>query len=294
MTPVVIFAYNRLDTLIKTVQSLSKCKLSSDTDVYFFSDGPNHQSDSLKVEKVRRYVRTITTFNRVYLIERKENFGLAKSIITGVTEIVNKFGRVIVLEDDMVVSPNFLEYMNQGLEAYKNDNQVASIHGYVYPIKNLPNNFFIKGADCWGWATWKRAWDVFEPDGRVLYSELRKRKLLKNFDFNGSYPYSKMLKDQIKGRNNSWAIRWYASAYLQNMLTLYPGQSLVQNIGVGSDATHCKQQSDIFNVNITDSINIDKNIEVTENENVKLLMENYLYSIKQPLYKKIVARLFRK
>jgi hypothetical protein len=196
-------------------------------------------------------LKSIRGFKSVVVIEREKNIGLANSIIAGVTETVNKYGKIIVVEDDLVTSPYFLSYMNQGLDMYENDDKVASIHGYVYPIKEtLPETFFIKGADCWGWATWKRAWDIFEPDGKKLLQKIREQKLEKEFNFNNTYDYTSMLEGQISGRNNSWAVRWYASAFLLNMLTLYPGRSLVQNIGFDGSGTHTKGGGKIFDVSL--------------------------------------------
>jgi hypothetical protein len=129
--------------------------------------------------------------------------------------------------------------MNDGLSKYSADSRVASIHGYVYPTQaSLPENFFMKGADCWGWGTWKRAWDLFESDGSKLLEQLKKRGLINEFDFGGSHSFSSLLRKQIEGKVDSWAIRWHASIFLQNMLTLYPGQSLVQNIGNDRSGTH--------------------------------------------------------
>jgi hypothetical protein len=151
-----------------------------------------------------------------------------------------------VLEDDMLTSKYFLTFMNSALDYYINDYRVISIHGYVYPTHaNLPEAFFLKGADCWGWATWKRGWGLFNPDGLSLLNELKHKKLIKEFDFNGSYKYSKMLEENIAGKNNSWAIRWHASAFLANKLTLYPGRSLVKNIGNDGSGTHCGSSNDL-------------------------------------------------
>src|SRR5262249_35869456 len=156
---------------------------------------------------------------------RERNFGLAQSIVQGVSGTVAQHGRIIVLEDDMVTSPHFLTYMNQALDKYADEARVVSIHGYVYPVEQpLPETFFLPGADCWGWATWKRGWSCFNPDGQFLLNELKRQKLIRDFDFNGAFPYSEMLQAQIKGANDSWAVRWYASALLAGKLTLYPGR----------------------------------------------------------------------
>jgi SAM-dependent methyltransferase len=238
--PIVLFVYNRPQHTRQTVEALQKNELAADSDLIIYADAAKSDNAEPAVQAVRAYIRTITGFKSVRVVERPYNFGLANSIIDGVTSIVNEYGRVIVLEDDLVTSPYFLRYMNDGLVRYEHEERVISIHGYIYPVKDvLPGTFFIRGADCWGWATWKRGWDLFQVDGSKLLDELQRKKLTKDFDFGGSYPYTRMLKKQIEGKNNSWAIRWYASAFLANKLTLYPGVSLVLNIGHDGSGTHC-------------------------------------------------------
>lgn len=241
LAPIALFVYNRPGHTRWTIEALQKNILASDSDLIIFSDGPKDAAGSKQsVLAVRAYLKTIQGFKSVKIMEREKNQGLAKSIIAGVTSVVGEFGKVIILEDDMVSSQYFLQYMNEALGLYEKEDDVISIHGYIYPVKGiLPETFFLKGADCWGWATWKRGWDLFEPDGKKLLRELKERNLTKEFDFSGSYPYTKMLKDQIAGRNNSWAIRWYASAFLKNKLTLYPGKSLIYNTGFDGSGTHC-------------------------------------------------------
>ncbi|TGL56534.1 methyltransferase, TIGR04325 family [Leptospira ognonensis] len=243
--PIAIFSYDRVAHLTRTIESLKANASSKDSDLYIFSDAAKSESKTASVSDVRNYIRTIEGFKSIQIIEREVNFGLAKSIISGVTQVVQKHGRVIVLEDDMLTSPYFLDYMNSNLDLYEKDENVISIHGYMYPVsKTLPDFFFLKGADCWGWATWKRGWDLFEEDGSKLLEEIERRKQTEEFDFFGSYPYTQMLIDQISGKNNSWAIRWYASAFLKNKLTLYPGKSYIENIGNDGSGTHCSDNDD--------------------------------------------------
>lgn len=241
--PVALFVYNRPWHTRRTVEALLANFEASETPLYIFSDAPRDVAASRAVAEVRSFLRTITGFKSVSIIERENNFGLASSIIDGVSHVCEKHGRVIVLEDDLVTSPYFLRYMNEGLEKYRDELRVISLHGYVYPVEQaLPESFFLKGADCWGWATWKRGWALFEPDGQKLLAELKRRKLTHQFDFDGSYPYTKMLRNRIAGKNNSWAILWYASAFLQDKLTLYPGRSLVHNIGLDGSGAHCSPE----------------------------------------------------
>ena len=262
LAPIVLFVYNRPWHTRQTIEALLKNDEASESDLIIFSDAPKESSVTPDVELVRAYLKSIKGFKSVRIVEREYNLGLAKSIISGVTEVVNEYGRVIVLEDDLVTSPYFLKYMNDALKLYENDDRVISIHGYNYPIKKpLPEAFFIKGADCWGWATWKRGWELFEADGQKLLNELSEKNLLDRFDLFGAYNYSGMLCDQIAGKNQSWAVRWYASALLQDKLTLYPGKTLVHNIGVDASGTHFSNDDsmevfgtevNVFPVNITD------------------------------------------
>lgn len=280
LAPIVLFVYNRLWHTRQTVEALRNNELAAGSDLFVFSDGPRSEADRAKVLEVRSYARTITGFNKVTLIERGENLGLARSIISGVTEIVNSYGRIIVLEDDMVTSPYFLKYMNEALELYRDEERVVSIHGYVYPVKTeLPETFFIRGADCWGWATWRRGWEIFEADGAKLLAELKRRKLTEAFDFNGAYSYTKMLADQIKGNNDSWAIRWHASAFLRDKLTLYPGKSLIHNIGLDASGTHC-DPSRVFDTQVSSAPLDITSIPVEQSRKAFLAFETYFRSIR--------------
>jgi hypothetical protein len=249
--PLALFVYNRVDHTQRTVEALAKNHLASESDLTIFSDAAKKSSDVDSVQAVRAYIKTIAGFKSLTIVERPSNFGLSKSIIDGVTDVINKFQKIIVLEDDLVTSPFFLQYMNDSLDRFERDDRVISIHGYMYPVKQkLPELFFLRGADCWGWATWKRGWDLLERDGKSLLGQIIGRQETKRFTFNDSYPYIQMLEDQIAGRNNSWAILWYGSAFVKNKLTLYPGHSLVHNIGNDSSGTH-SIATDSYNVQIT-------------------------------------------
>lgn len=238
--PICLFMYKRPDHGRRTIDSLRANALAAESDLFVFCDGAKTAEDEEGVHEVRRLARTITGFRQLTIIERPANLGLAQSIISGVTDVVSKYGRTVVVEDDLVTSPFFLKFLNDGLDTYQDDAEVASIHGYQYPIRRpVPDTFFLRGTDCWGWATWQRAWQHFEPDGSKLLTELKARRLEREFDLSGSIGRTRLLRLQSSGRTASWAIRWHASAFLRNMLTLYPGRSLVQNIGFGAGATNC-------------------------------------------------------
>ena len=244
--PITLFVYKRPEHTHRTVEALKNNVLSNESNLIIYSDAAKSESQTEAVREVREYIGQIDGFKSVTIIERETNFGLARSIIDGVTATVNKCGRIIVLEDDMVTSPYFLTYMNEVLEKFADDDRVVSVHGYVYPVEqSLPEAFFLPGADCWGWATWRRGWACFNDDGQSLLDELKRRNLIRAFDFNGAYSFSKMLEAQIKGANDSWAVRWYASAFLAGKLTLYPGRSLVHNIGNDNSGTHCGESANL-------------------------------------------------
>lgn len=228
------------------------------------------------------------------IIERSKNWGLSRNIIDGVTSVINEYGKVIVLEDDLVVSPFFLKYMNEALDFYEKEEQIVCIHGYVYPVKRkLPETFFIKGADCWGWATWKRGWDLFCLDGKFLLDEINRYNMKREFDFEGSYPYYKMLKRQVEGSNDSWAIRWYASAFLNNKLTLYPGTSLVTQIGMDGSGTHCGANS-IYDVQLLNRpINISK-IPIEQTLSARKIFTYYFrYTMKIAKLRSYIKRMIK-
>lgn len=266
LAPICLFVYRRLWYTQQTIEALAKNELAQQSNLFIFSDGPRDEETKHGVAEIRQYLKNISGFNSVTIIERQENYGLAKSIISGVTEIVNKYGKVIVLEDDLISSPHFLKYMNGALDLYQDEDKVISIHAYIYPIKaKLPETFFIRGADCWGWATWKRGWDLFEANGAKLLAELKAKELTKKFDFNGTFHYTRMLEDQIAGKNNSWAIRWYASAFLNNKLTLYPGRSLIRNIGMDGSGDHCTTKITSFDTKLTNKPIVLQKITAEEN-----------------------------
>jgi hypothetical protein len=295
LAPIVIFAYNRPKHLRQTVEALLKNEYAAESDLIIYSDGYEGEETRKGVEETRKYIQSITGFRSVQVVEREKNWGLANNIIDGVTTVVNKYGRIIVLEDDLLTSPYFLKYMNEGLNHYENKEEVISIHGYIYPVKGiLPEFFFIKGADCFGWGTWKRGWLLFESDGSKLLSELIRRHKTKEFDFGGSYPYTKMLEKQVDGRIGSWAIRWYASAFLKDKFTLYPGHSLIFHNGSDGSGTNCGI-SDEFKVELSTSpIHLDL-IEIEESAIArKMYIRYFRYAMRKSRIKSLFKKIFLK
>ena len=203
-SPIALFVYNRPGHTMRTLQALSRNPEAIYSDLYIYADGAADLKSVGAVNEVRRLIRQFSGFKSISVVERAENIGLAKSILGGVTQLLERSNTLIVLEDDLVVSPTFLKYMNTGLDLYQDDERVGSIHGYTYPCEDtLPNTFFLRGGDCWGWATWARAWGHINLDGSLLLRQLEERGLTKAFDLEGAYPYVKMLKNQIHGKNDS-------------------------------------------------------------------------------------------
>ncbi len=291
VSPIVLFVYNRPDHTHQTIQALQKNELAVESELFIYSDAAKNVQAQKNVQAVRRYIKNIDGFKKITVIERDKNWGLANSIIDGVTSIVNQYGKVIVLEDDLVTASYFLKYMNEALEKFEHDDRIISIHGYVYPVEQtLPKAFFLPGADCWGWSTWKRGWDLFNPDGKYLLAQLKEKNLIRNFDYNGSSPYLKMLEDQINGDNDSWAIRWYASAFLAEKLTLYPGKSLVHNIGNDDSGTHCSSNC-IYDAQLNKKPIDISNLEVVANYLAREAFENFFRKQKITILQKVYRKL---
>lgn len=291
--PIVLFVYNRPSHAKAVVEALLKNELASASHLFVYSDGPRKLDDEGAVNQVRNYIRNISGFRNVSIIERETNLGCANSIISGVTEIVNRFGQIIVVEDDILTSPYFLKYMNEMLDHYRDSEKVICIHGYIYPIKaELPETFFLKGADSWGWATWKRGWDLFEPVSSKHLDELNNLNLTREFDFDGSFPYTNMLKDEVSGKIDTWDIQWYASAFLNDKLTLYPGKSLVKNIGCDSSGTHCNESGDYDTCVSNEPVRMER-IPIEENQVARKAFKKFFRSLQPSLIHRAIARINR-
>jgi hypothetical protein len=293
VAPITLFVYNRLSHTRQTVEALQENELAECSDLFIFADGAKSRESIAAVNDVREYIKTIDGFKSVNIVERDENFGLASSIIHGVTKLCNEFGRVIVVEDDLVTSPFFLRYMNEALDIYCNESEVASIHGYWYPVDSkMPETFFLRGASCWGWATWSHAWNIFQEDGKQLLDELKNKKLTRSFDLDGAMAYTQMLKDQIKGKNNSWAIRWHASTFLANKLQLSPGRSLVRNIGFDGSGTH-SGESDAFTVSLATKPITVEYLVPSQNNAARDALVKYHIKTRRSIFDRIKNRLHR-
>ena len=260
ISPIALFVYNRPEHTLLILEALEKNQLAKKSILYVFADGIKSGADVAsihKVNQVKNIIKSKSWCKQTIIIKREHNFGLAKSIISGVTEVIRKHKKVIVLEDDILVSTGFLSYMNDALNLYEHEEKVGCIHAWNYDFphsKVRESTFFLKGADCWGWATWERAWSLFEPNGQQLLTEIADKKLAYSFDRNGTHSFFQMLKDQIAGNNDSWAIRWHASLFLKNKFCLQPAKAIVKNIGLDGSGIHCgangMQQNPVMSINV--------------------------------------------
>jgi hypothetical protein len=283
LAPIALFVYNRPDHTSRTLASLQKNVLAAESNLFIFSDGPKTDADQAKVDEVRDLISKVEGFKSVKVIARKENMGLANSIIIGVSQLVSEFGKIIVFEDDLISSPHTLEYFNDALTRYQHDDEVMHIGSYMYPLEDntLPETFFHHIATSWGWATWARAWKNFEPDIDKLMAGF---DVEKKFNFSIAYTMNfwKQMEEFKAGKNNSWAIRWYASIFLQNGLTLNPSQSLVHNIGHDGTGVHSNIES-MYGVNVSEEPIKQFPTELKENEQAHQAIKRFLKNRKGTL-----------
>jgi hypothetical protein len=291
--PLALFAYRRPGHLARTLEALRTNPEAHETPIYVFSDGPRDPGAEEGVRQVRQLLNHVDGFASVQLVFRNENVGLARNITAGVSEVLDRHDRVVVVEDDVVVSPFFLRFMNEALSYYRDEPRVGSISGYCYPVsRRVPETFFIRGADCWGWATWRNRWKYFNPDGAALLKELQQRKLTHKFDFDGAMAFTQMLSDQFAGKNDSWAVRWHASCFLRDMLILYPGRPLAQNIGQDGSGTHGTTSDDSYDVALSRSPVVVGGIPIGENTWARAAIREF-FTKSQPRARGEMNKLFQ-
>ncbi|MCK5741960.1 MAG: glycosyltransferase family 2 protein [Chlorobi bacterium] len=306
LAPIVLFTYNRPDHTRRTLDSLKANLLADQSELYIFCDGPKEgtsQADIERIKAVRALIREENWTRKIYIKEAETNKGLARSIIDGVTEVVEQQGRVIVLEDDLELSPGFLKYMNDALEFYNDEERVMHISGFMFPVKTeLPETFFYKFTTCsGGWATWSRAWKHLNSDPLSLYKKLLDTDQLHRFNLEGSSDQALQLYSNIDGNLNTWAIKWYATVFLQNGLCLHPCKSLTRNIGFDELSSNTKTGTELLDIKeVSEAINVYK-IDLEESETAReaykaMFMDSRGSKIKQFLYKNysssILIRLF--
>ena len=258
MAPIAFFCFNRPEHTLRSLTSLVDNPEAVESELFLFCDAPRNQEQEKAVHEVRQIVRNRQWCGSVHIIEQKTNLGCAGSIIKGVTQVCSDFGKVIVIEDDLVLSPHFLGYTNTALSVYESDPRVMQVSGHMFPIAFdcRTDALFLPFITSWGWATWQRAWRLFDPH-MSGYGQIKgNRKMRYRFNMQGEYPYSKMLESQLRGEIDSWAIRWYLSVFLNNGLTLYPVTSLVENIGFDGSGVHCPNRSDVQHLHHRDPVSV--------------------------------------
>ena len=286
--PIALFVYNRPEHTRRTIKFLQQNLLAEESRLYIFSDAAKNPNNQSLVAEVREIIHSVEGFKHVEIIERKSNLGLANSIIDGVSRLVKDYGKVIVFEDDLISSMYTLQYFNDALIRYQDEEKVMHIGAYMYPLKeeNLPETFFYRAATSWGWATWDRAWKNFEPDIDLIISRFDQEKKHR-FTIDGTMNFWKQIQEFKSGKNNSWAIRWYASIFLKGGLTLNPSKSLIDNIGHDGTGIH-SGMNDIYHVIINPQPIQSFPEKIEENQLVYHSIKNFLKNRKGSLWQRIL------
>ena len=241
LAPIVLFVYNRPWHTQQTVEALQKNELVSESELFIYSDEAKNKDVQKSVDEVRDYIAKIKGFKKVTIIKRSKNLGLDPSIIDGVTEIVNRYGKIIVLEDDIVTSTYFLKFMNESLEFYENKKEVWHVSGWNYPIdtEGLGDVFLYRLMNCWGWATWADRWRYYESNIQLStkkFSNIQINKLNLSINMNNFWS---QVSVNLKEKDSNWDIRWYVTIFNHQGLCLNPSQSFVENIGIDGSGVHC-------------------------------------------------------
>lgn len=293
LSPIALFVYNRPIHTKKTLLALQRNTLAKDSALFIFSDGPKSVKDNSDVKKVRRLIKNVQGFKTVTIIEKSTNCGLAQSIIKGVTELVNKFGSVIVLEDDIVTSPFFLEFMNLALYTYRTNTEVWHISGWNYPIEtnDLPDAFFWRGMNCWGWATWDNRWKYFTKNTDELLSEMTSREI-RQLNLDNANNFFSQVRDNKSGKINTWAIYWYITIFRKQGLCLNPAKSYVKNIGIDGSGIN-SGSFDVFGLPLDELQNkLPKlALKIEENKLALKRIQNFYKKLRKSLVNRILTKI---
>ena len=239
-SPIALFVYNRLQHTKKVIEAIKKNHISQRSTIYVFSDFSDVEFEKNKIKKIRNYLNNLNGFKKIIIVQRKYNLGTSNNIVLGLNQIFKKHDKCIIIEDDIIISKNFLYQMNYFLEKFNKITNIASIEGYMYPVKfkkSIPDYFFLKGTGCWGWATWKDRWSHFEKNSEKLINEFTEEDI-KNFNLDNTESFWSQVIDNHSGRINTWAIFWYATIFKNKGLCMNPFYSYVKNIGFDGSGTH--------------------------------------------------------
>jgi hypothetical protein len=239
LAPIILFTYNRLSHTKQAINALQNNYLANKSDIYIYSDGGKDAKSWEEVFEIRKYLKDISGFKNITIVKRDKNIGLAQNIIDGVTKIINEYGKIIVIEDDIVTNPFFLNFMNDSLDFYENKSKVWHISGWNYPIsnENLDNTFLWRTMNCWGWATWRNRWDNYEKNPQKLLSSFSEKDIYE-FNLDNATNFWEQVERNHNKQMNTWAIFWYATIFKNQGLCLNPTQSFVENIGFDGTGTN--------------------------------------------------------
>lgn len=293
-SPVVLFVFARPDHTKKTVDALLANPEACNTDLIVYADAARSEKDVAAVEAVREIFSDLRGFLSVRIHLREKNYGLARNIMEGVTQVTAMYGRAIVLEDDIVTSPAFLNYMNAALDKYENIKEVWHISGWNYPIKsneNLPETFFWRTMNCWGWATWADRWQHFKKNPGELVNSWSSDDV-KRFNLDSSHDFWAQVVANHEGKLNTWAIFWYATIFVHQGLCLNPTRSFVANIGNDGSGENCGAE-DIYKTSLANIFHQQWPTELTENVAVVELIRAFYKSLKPSLLRRILGRIKR-
>jgi hypothetical protein len=241
LAPIILFVYNRPEHTKRTVESLIKNFLVNNSKLFIYSDGPKSDKDLKNVQEVRNYIRTINGFDKIEIFEREKNLGLANSVISGVSEVIESYGKVIVLEDDMISSPYFLKFMNEVLNIFENEQRIFSVTGYTFPIK-IPELYkfpiyLSPRSSSWGWGTWKNRWERADWRVKDFQYFINDKSQVESFNRGGD-DLTRMLQNSISGKIDSWSVKWTFTHFLNNAYCVYPVKSRIRNIGADRSGVH--------------------------------------------------------
>ncbi|RKG38083.1 glycosyltransferase [Acinetobacter rongchengensis] len=293
LAPIALFVYNRPEHTKRTIDALKNNTLANQSELFIFSDWAKNDENIKDVETVREYLKTITGFKKITIIEREYNWGLAQSIIDGVTNIINKYNKIIVVEDDLLTSPYFLYFMNDALSFYKDKAKVWHISGWNYPIDSaeLGEFFFWNTMNCWGWATWKSRWENFEKNPERLIKEWSEVQI-KQFDLDNSGIFWSQILANMEGKIDTWAIFWYATIFEHNGLCLNPTQTFVKNFGHDGTGTNCTKENTYLEGELNlKRINIRSNEIFSSKEATALIRNYYNNTISRDVLRNLIKKI---
>ncbi|EQB39072.1 hypothetical protein M947_07885 [Sulfurimonas hongkongensis] len=293
LAPIVLFVYSRKEHTKEMVEALQKNEFAKESELFIYSDAAKNEDVTIKVDAVREYLKTIDGFKKVSIIEREKNWGLAENIIDGVTKIVNKYGKIIVLEDDLVTSPYFLKFMNEALKFYMNEKKVWHVSGWNYPIQadGLGDVFLWRVMNCWGWATWVNRWEFFEKDIKKTISKFTQDEITR-FNLEGIKNFWDQVVSNQDGKLDTWAIFWYATIFKQNGLCLNPSQTFVKNIGHDGSGVNCDEDCS-FTSALSMNNQVDFSTKVEENHTAVEMIKEFFISQKKPFAIRVINKLSR-